>query len=142
MIRIEDSAWKVMLEHAIQAYPGECCGILLGQEDEGGQRTVSIAVPSRNAYQGDQSDRFLIDPLDQIAADRRARGESLDVLGFFHSHPDHGLYFSETDLKNSWPWYSNIVLSVRKGEFSEAGAFRVDEAQTLATREELIHPKE
>jgi len=142
MIRIEDPAWKVMLAHAIQAYPGECCGILLGQEDEGGQRTVSIAVPSRNAYQGDQSDRFLIDPLDQIAADRRARGESLDVLGFFHSHPDHGLYFSETDLKNSWPWYSNIVLSVRKGEFSEAGAFRVDEAQTLATREELIHPKE
>jgi len=73
MIRIEDSAWKVMLEHAIRAYPGECCGILLGQEDEGGQRTVSIAVPSRNAYQGDQSDRFLIDPRDQIAADRRAR---------------------------------------------------------------------
>ena len=142
MIRIEDSAWKVMLEHAIQAYPGECCGILLGQEDQKGWRAVSVAVPCRNAYEGDRSDRFLIDPRDQIAADRRARAESLEVLGFFHSHPDHGLYFSQTDLENSWPWYSNIVLSIRKGEFSEAGAFRADEAQTLATCEDLIHPKE
>ena len=142
MIRIEDSAWKVMLEHAIGAYPRECCGILLGLEDQSGQRAVSIALPCRNAYQGDQSDRFLIDPHDQLAAIRRARGESLDVLGFFHSHPDHALYFSASDLENSWPWYSNIVVSIRNGEFSEAGAFRADEARTLATCEELIHPKE
>jgi proteasome lid subunit RPN8/RPN11 len=103
---------------------------------------VSIVVPSRNAYQGDQSDRFLINPQDQLAAARRARGESLAVLRFFHSHPDHGLYFSEIDLKNSWPWYSNIVLSIQPGQFSAAGAFRADEAQTVAAREQLIHPKE
>lgn len=140
MIRIEDSAWTIMLEHAIQAYPRECCGILLGREDEVGQREVSVAVPCVNAYSGDQSDRFLIDPRDQIAADRRARNEGLDVLGFFHSHPDHAVYFSATDLKNSWPWYSNLVLSIQGGTFSGAGAFRVDDAQSVATPERLSLP--
>jgi proteasome lid subunit RPN8/RPN11 len=103
---------------------------------------VSIVVPSRNAYQGDQSERFLINPQDQLAAERGARGESLAVLRCFHSHPDHGLYFSEIDLKNSWPWYSNIVPSIQQGQFQAAGAFRANDAQTLATREELTHPKE
>jgi proteasome lid subunit RPN8/RPN11 len=129
-----------MLEHAIQAYPHECCGILLGRADHSGQRVVSIAVPCRNAWQGEQSERFLIDPRDQLAAARRARNENLDVLGFFHSHPDYRVSFSEHDLKNSWPGYSNIVLSIEKGEFQAAAAFRADAAQTLATREELIHP--
>jgi proteasome lid subunit RPN8/RPN11 len=140
MIRIDDPAWKTMLAHAIQAYPRECCGIILGREADGGHREVSAAVPCVNAYEGDQSDRFLIDPKDQIAADRRARNEGIDVLGFFHSHPDHDVYFSETDLKNSWPWYSNIVLSIREGRLAGAGAFRADDAQTVATPEELIHP--
>jgi len=140
MIKIEEPAWRVMLEHAIQAYPRECCGILLGREDLLGGRAVVAAVACGNAYDGDQSDRFLIDPHDQIAADRRARSEGLDVLGFFHSHPDHPVYFSETDLKNSWPWYSNVVMSIQKGVFSGAGAFRADEAQNIATPEELSHP--
>lgn len=142
MIRIEEPAWKVMLAHAIQAYPRECCGILLGHENQSGRRVVSIAVPCRNAYDSDQSDRFLIDPRDQLAAERRARAESLDVLGCFHSHPDHGVCFSENDLKNSWPSYSNIVLCIQQGQFHSAGAFRANEARTLATREELVHPKE
>jgi proteasome lid subunit RPN8/RPN11 len=141
MIRIEQPAWGVMLEHATRAYPRECCGILLGVETAEGEREVTVAIPCRNAYDGDQSDRFLIDPEDQFTADRRARADGLDVLGFFHSHPDHGMYFSQTDLKNSWPWYSNIVISIRKGEFDTAGAFRADEGQTAATPEELVHPR-
>lgn len=140
MIRIEDGAWRVMVEHARQAYPRECCGILLGRDDGDGQRVVSIAMACENAYEGEQADRFLIDPRDQIAADRRARGEGLDVVGFFHSHPDHGVYFSATDLKNSWPWYSNIVISIQQGEFAGAGAFRADEAQSAASPEELVIP--
>ena len=140
MIRIEEQAWQAMLAHAVETYPRECCGVLLGQESETEGRTVTEARACRNAYEGDQSDRFLIDPRDQLAAERKARTEGLDVLGYFHSHPDHGMYFSATDLKNSWPWYSNIVLSIRKGVFEEAGAFRANDDQTLATPEELVHP--
>ncbi len=130
MIRIEEAAWQVMLSHARNAYPKECCGILLGVEREDGERLVTSAFACRNAYEGDQRDRFLIDPRDQVTANLKCRAENIDILGFFHSHPDCDAYFSATDLKNSWPWYSNVVLSIRQREFGQAKAFRANEDQS------------
>ncbi len=140
MIRIEAGAWAVMLEHAYSAYPRECCGILLGAENPGGERVVSAAFPCRNAYEGDQSDRFQIDPRDQVRANLKCRAEDIDIIGFFHSHPDCDAYFSATDLKNSWPWYSNIVLSIRQGAFAGAGSFRANDDQSQSETEELTYP--
>lgn len=141
MIEISPEAAAVMIAHGQASYPNECCGILIGTEDAVGLRSVTLAVPCHNAYEGDQKDRFTIDPKDQIAAERRARELSLGVLGFFHSHPDEGAYFSQTDLKNHWPFYSNIVMSIRAREFSGAKCFRVDLDQTASTEEELLWPK-
>jgi proteasome lid subunit RPN8/RPN11 len=140
MIRIEAAAWQVMLDHARAAYPRECCGILLGVEQAGGQRVVTSAFPSRNSYEGDQSDRFVIDPRDQVRASLKCRSEDIDILGFFHSHPDCDAYFSATDLKHSWPWYSNVVLSVRHGELAGAAAFRATDDQSHSEPEELLYP--
>lgn len=136
MIEIESGAWTVMAAHARQSYPKECCGIMLGHE-----QVVTMAIPCRNAYEGDRKDRFTIDNADQIAADKKARELGLGVLGFFHSHPDEDAYFSETDLKYSWPFYANVVISVRQGEVKNARAFRVDVDQTAAEPEELKWPK-
>lgn len=140
MIRIEETAWQAMLSHARNAYPKECCGILLGVELEGGERLVTSAYASRNAYEGDQSDRFLIDPRDQVKANLKSRAEGIDILGFFHSHPDCDAYFSATDLKNSWPWYSNVVLSIRSGELADAKAFRASEDQSRSESEKVVYP--
>lgn len=139
MLKIDHEPWSAMLQHARSAYPKECCGILLGNLD-GETRTVTAAVPCRNAYDGDQSDRFLIEPVDQLAAQKRARVDGLEVLGFFHSHPDCDAYFSATDLANSWPWYSNVVVSIVNGEFNRAACFRANDDQTASEPEELIHP--
>lgn len=140
MIRIEETAWQVMLDHAREAYPRECCGILLGVEQADGGRVVTSAFPCRNAYEGNQGDRFQIDPQDQVRATLKSRSEEIDILGFFHSHPDCGAYFSATDLKNSWPWYSNVVLSIRQGEIAGAAAFRANEDQSQSEAEELLYP--
>lgn len=126
-----------MVDHARSAFPRECCGVMLGSEEADGGRVVSLAIPCRNAYEGDQKDRFLIDPKDQLGADRKARELGLAVLGFFHSHPNEASYFSATDLKNSWPWYSNVVLSIRDGQFSEAKSFIANDTQTAADPEPL-----
>lgn len=139
MLKIEPGPWQAMLDHARAAYPRECCGILLGTLN-GESRTVTSAVPCRNAYEGDQSDRFLIHTEDQLAAQKRARVEDLEVLGFFHSHPDCDAYFSATDLKHSWPWYSNVVVSIMKGEFNRAACFRANDDQSASEPEELHHP--
>lgn len=134
MIRIDPQAWRVMLEHARSAYPRECCGLLLGREEAGGRRMVD-AVACRNAWEGDQKDRFAIDPADLARVQREARGSGLDLLGVFHSHPDEDAYFSRTDLENSCPWYANVVLSIRGGEYAGAACFNVDPDQTAATPE-------
>jgi proteasome lid subunit RPN8/RPN11 len=141
MITVDSGAWKVMVAHAESAYPKECCGILLGTV-ENDVRRAWLALPCRNAYEGDQKDRFQIDPVEQLAADKHARNHNLEVLGFFHSHPDTGAYFSATDLKNSWPWYSNIVMSVMNGRFDHAAAFIANDDQTASAPEELEHPKD
>jgi proteasome lid subunit RPN8/RPN11 len=140
MIRIEEAAWQVMLDHARKAYPRECCGILLGVEQADGERVVTSAFPCCNAYEGDQGDRFVIDPRDQVRATLKSRSEEINILGFFHSHPDCDAYFSATDLKNSWPWYSNVVLSIRQGEIAGAAAFRANEDQSQSEAEELLYP--
>jgi proteasome lid subunit RPN8/RPN11 len=140
MIELTPNAWQVMVDHAQACYPNECCGILIGAEQDG-RRQVTLAIACRNVYEGEQGDRFTIDPKDQIAAERQARSLGLGVLGFFHSHPDEGAYFSQTDLKNHWPYYSNVVLSVRNRVVTDAKCFRVDIDQTASTEEELIWPK-
>jgi proteasome lid subunit RPN8/RPN11 len=107
---------------------------------EGDARSVTKAIPCVNVYQGDQSDRFQIDEKEQMRIQREADLAGLDVVGFFHSHPDCDAYFSKTDLANAWPWYSNVVMSIKTGKFDHARSFVVDIDQTKAEPEELAHP--
>jgi len=139
MIRIERPAWEVMVSHAETDYPNECCGAMLGSNEDGAGKRVRLAVPLRNAFAGSQGERYEVRPEDLIEADRLAREQGMDVVGIYHSHPDCDAYFSATDLKNSCPWYSFVVLSVRKGRFDHAGSFLPDYEQTRAEREELIY---
>jgi proteasome lid subunit RPN8/RPN11 len=136
MIEILAPAWEVMLDHARAVYPRECCGMMVGSNGVAGR-----AVPCANVYGGDQSDRFEISPTDILRVQREAQDEGRDLLGFFHSHPDAGAYFSTTDLKNASPWHSHVVLSIFGGEFRDAKCFRVDLDLTESTEEELIWPK-
>jgi proteasome lid subunit RPN8/RPN11 len=76
---------------------------------------------------------------DLLAADMAARERGMSLIGIYHSHPDCGAYFSETDLKNSCPWYSFVVLSIQKGEFDHANSWLPDADQTRADKEELIY---
>jgi proteasome lid subunit RPN8/RPN11 len=138
MIRIEAQPWQVMLAHARQTYPNECCGAMLGHLDDG-FKIVRVAMPLENAFVGVQATRYELRPEDLLAADRAARERSLDLIGIYHSHPDCDAYFSTTDLKNSCPWYSFVVLSIRKGEFDHANSWLPNADQTEAAKEELSY---
>lgn len=138
MIEIEKRAWETMVAHAQQTFPNECCGAMLGAVN-GERKKVKLAVPIDNAYGGAQGSRYEIRPEDLLAADREARAHGMDVVGIFHSHPDCDAYFSETDLKNSCPWYSFVILSVKNGRFDHANSFIPDLDQTRADKEELVY---
>jgi len=138
MIRIEAAPWAEMVAHARETYPNECCGAMLGTLD-GEQKQVRAAIRLRNAFAGEQAARYELRPEDLMAADREARARSMDLIGIYHSHPDCGAYFSQTDLKNSCPWYSFVVLSIQKGEFDHANSWLPNFDQTEAAKEELIY---
>jgi proteasome lid subunit RPN8/RPN11 len=140
MIEIKKSAWDAMVLHAERTYPNECCGAMLGRTN-GDRKIVSDTVAIQNAYAGEQNERYELRPQDLLDADRNARARGLDLIGIFHSHPNCDAYFSETDLKNSCPWYSFVVLSVHNGKFDHAASFLPDPDQTRADREELIWQK-
>ncbi|MCW5966368.1 MAG: M67 family metallopeptidase, partial [Bryobacterales bacterium] len=116
-------------------YPNECCGVMLGRSSvpdgtpAGAPASAEIkdilrAVPLENVYDGGQADRYEIRPMDLLRVEREARVDGLVLLGIYHSHPDCDAYFSQTDLENSCPWYSFLVISIRQGEFHEANCFQ------------------
>jgi len=138
MIRIESEPWAAMVAHARASYPNECCGAMLGSTD-GETKLVRESIAIRNAFEGAQAARYELRPEDLLAADKAARERHMDLIGIYHSHPDCDAYFSTTDLQNSCPWYSFVVLSIQKGEFNHANSFLPNFDQTDAPKEELIY---
>ena len=138
MIRILPEPWAAMVSHAREVYPNECVGAMLGLID-GNSKSVAVAMPLQNAFEGAQAERYELRPADLAAADRAARERKMDLIGIYHSHPDCDAYFSRTDLRNSCPWYSFVVLSIQKGEFHHANSWLPNFDQTEAAKEELIY---
>ena len=138
MIRIASEPWAEMVAHARETYPNECCGAMLGSTD-GEQKVVRVAQPLQNAFEGAQAARYELRPADLLAADKAARERRMDLIGIYHSHPDCDAYFSKTDLQNSCPWYSFVVLSIQKGEFHHANSWLPNFDQTEAAKEELTY---
>ena len=129
-----------MVNHAQAAYPDECCGAMIGSLD-GANKRVEYALALDNVSQGSQRARYELRPEDLLRADREARERKLDLIGIYHSHPDCDAYFSETDLKNSCPWYSFVVLSIQGGKFDHANSWLPNAEQTQAEKEELTWPE-
>jgi proteasome lid subunit RPN8/RPN11 len=136
MIDIELEPWEEMVAHAEAAYPNECCGAMLGSTD-GELKQVRVALRLDNAAAGPQQAYYELRPEDLLRADREARERKMDLIGIYHSHPDCDAYFSQTDLKNSCPWYSFVVMSIRKGRFDHASSWLPNAEQTAAEKEEL-----
>ena len=101
-------------------YPNECCGVLIGEIDDSGVKIVKRAESIRNARtDGEQYHRFLITPEDMLRAEQTARAMKLNVIGFYHSHPDHAAAPSEYDKDHALPFYSYVIVSVEQGKAKE-----------------------
>jgi proteasome lid subunit RPN8/RPN11 len=102
-------------EHCQQAYPHEGCGILLGRA-ENGHKTVVDVLPTGNAREESaQHHRYLIPPEALLEGALQAEERGLEVIGYFHSHPDHPDQPSEYDREHAWPLYSYLIVAVHDG---------------------------
>lgn len=119
------------------AYPNECCGFLLGVLD-GGDRRVREVAPVDNARESEaKHNRFLITPEDFMKTEKRARSAGLDVIGFFHSHPDAEARPSAFDTEHAWPWYSYVIVSIRKGRADRTTSWRLRDDRSGFDEEDL-----
>ncbi|HKY29973.1 MAG TPA: M67 family metallopeptidase [Pyrinomonadaceae bacterium] len=101
--------------HGEQEYPNECCGLLIGRFADGTKTVIEVQPISNARETVAKHNRFLIRPEDLMRGERYARSKELDVIGFYHSHPDHPAIPSQYDLEHAWPVYSYIVLAVHGG---------------------------
>jgi proteasome lid subunit RPN8/RPN11 len=106
-------------EHAKESYPEECAGAIVGM-DTGEMKVVVDVWRAENSYDEiERSRRFLIEPLQIKDFEERAQERDMDLLGFYHSHPDHPAEPSEYDRENAWPYYSYVIASVNGENIEE-----------------------
>lgn len=127
-------------QHAEDDYPNECCGFFYGQEREDKIRRIQVVQKVENAKKGDQSRRFQIDPNDYRKAEKYAIDHDLDLLGVYHSHPDHPAEPSEHDRKVAMPWFSYVIVSVKNGKAADTRSWRLNDERQFD--EEKILEKE
>jgi proteasome lid subunit RPN8/RPN11 len=114
-LRIRALVLEKLRTHGEQAYAHECCGVLLGRIVDGDREAVR-AVLCSNTRQDSPQNRYQIDPRDLIRIQREGRRGGLDIIGFYHSHPDHPPEWSRTDLAEAhWTGCSYVITSVEKG---------------------------
>ena len=125
MLKISRDDWKAIRAHGEETYPHECCGILLGTIDiDRDEREVKIVVRAGNTRLDALPNRYNIDPKELIAAQKQARQAGLDIVGFYHSHPDHPPRWSQTDLAEAhWIGCSYVITSVLKGKTEVTNSF-------------------
>ena len=136
MITLDPKTFEEIREHGREAYPEECCGALLGTAVNGCARVARIAR-MENARREERRRRYVIEPLEYARIERQADSESLSVLGFYHSHPDHPAVPSEYDRDHGFPFFHYIVLSVGAGVPGEAASFVLSDDRGAFEREEI-----
>jgi proteasome lid subunit RPN8/RPN11 len=123
--------------HGVETYPNECCGALIGRD---GVVTSTYALP--NTTEEGPRRRFLVRPLDYREAEKRASEAGGELLGFYHSHPDHPARPSQYDLDHAWPFFSYVIVSVRNGVPEDMTSWRLREDRSAFDSEELTVGRE
>ncbi len=138
MILIEPGPLSQIESQAIAIYPDECCGFLLGKEDQDGKRVIHLVREVDNAKPGDKRRRFEITGRDYMLAEHFAEESGLQLLGIYHSHPEHPAIPSEQDRIAAQPWFSYVIVSVVKAQTDHIRSWRLNEIAQF--EEEIFSP--
>jgi len=136
-----ESILDTIRQHGADAYPEEGCGFLLGSVTDDGENRGTDVYPVANRTHADRTRRYELTADDYRAADEAARDQGLDVVGVYHSHPDHPARPSETDLEKApFPGYSYVIVSVHDGTPHEVTAWTLAPDRSEFHREDVDVP--
>lgn len=110
-LKLEKGIADAIRRHGMETYPNECCGALIGTEG-----VVNLVAPLPNTTEDGARRRFLIRPSDYTFVEREAARYQQDLLGFYHSHPDHPARPSQYDLDHAFPFFWYVIVSIQQGQ--------------------------
>ena len=135
-LRLPDALLEEIRRHGAAAYPAECCGVMVGRSGDTDAKEVVRLWPVVNR-RTDDPHRYLIAPDDLRRLEREVQGKGLEIVGYYHSHPDHPAEPSAYDAAHAWPWYSYLIVRVEQGQPREAASFTLDPDRPLMHSEPL-----
>jgi proteasome lid subunit RPN8/RPN11 len=115
---------QVIHRHGSDSYPEECCGVFIGRS-EGEETAVEKLLSVDNEREDSRHNRYVIRPETILAAQKEARTLGLDIVGYYHSHPDHPARPSEFDREHAWPGLSYLIVSVERGKVVDTRSWRL-----------------
>jgi proteasome lid subunit RPN8/RPN11 len=124
VLKIAQDLLRRIHAHGVETYPHECCGALLGRDGDGSREIVEL-LPLENRRNDSPRNRFEVTADDVRLAEETAREKHIDLLGWYHSHPDAPARPSEFDREHAWPWYSYIIVSVQHREPRDTTCWRL-----------------
>jgi proteasome lid subunit RPN8/RPN11 len=123
-LKITRPLLESLRQHGEETYPHECCGVLVGDFDDAGDKEVTAVVQCGNTRTDSLANRYHISPSELVRIQREAMLAGSDIVGFYHSHPDHPAQWSTTDLAEAhWTGCSYLITSVEKGQAVLTNAF-------------------
>jgi proteasome lid subunit RPN8/RPN11 len=137
-LRLPETARQEILAHGEAAYPEECCGAMLGRDGDDGVRQVVEVLRIGNTKDENRTRRYLIDPQELLNAEKVARQKKLDVVGIYHSHPDHPSAPSEFDREHAMPFWSYVIIAVEKGKAKLLTSWQLSEDRAVFNPEEVV----
>src|SRR5262245_19647058 len=137
MLKIPLNILREIYDHTEASYPNECCGLMVGTMS-GDARTVHTFRKCRNLNVERAKDRYELDPMDMLRTQREFESSAFDIVGIYHSHPDHPSRPSQTDTERAWPDYSYVIISVQKGTVASAQSWVLNEAERKFQEESLL----
>jgi proteasome lid subunit RPN8/RPN11 len=142
MLQLSATQRTEISAHGERDYPHECCGLLIGRFAADGLKEVAEIYPISNAREeAAKRNRFLIRPDELMRGERHAAAKELDVIGFYHSHPDHPAIPSGYDLDHAWPVYSYIVVAVAEGKAGDLRSWEMRPDRSSFDEEEIMSDK-
>jgi proteasome lid subunit RPN8/RPN11 len=123
-LRLPGALAEQIRRHGEQAYPAECCGAMVGTV-EGEVKAVLRLEPAVNR-RTDDPHRYLIAPADLLRLEREVRLEGREIVGYYHSHPDHPATPSAYDAEHAWPWYSYLIVRIDRGRGADLASWVLD----------------
>jgi proteasome lid subunit RPN8/RPN11 len=137
MLKIPVTLMREIHDHGEASYPNECCGLIVGTMS-GDTRTAHTVRRCKNLNTERARDRYLLDPLDMLRTQQEFESGPLDIIGIYHSHPDHPSRASQTDTERAWPGYSYLIISVQNGTVATNNSWVLNETERKFDEEKLV----